>query len=173
MHTFAYYWLLPLLAAMVIYVYIILHDVSTFIRALFPAKRTSWLYNIYATLDRHLSIMSSVQKLANTIESGIRSLDTRTARERKQTKINIFKHSRVNRKPRNKVNLCRLACIVHVVVCATDVTTHPQTRKVIFDTDSIPIRVDNCAPLPFLPAVMAATSASRSSTQCLARREVW
>jgi hypothetical protein len=35
------------------------------------------------------------------------------------------------------IHLCHISCKAN--------PTHPQTRKVIFDTDSIPIRVDNCA----------------------------
>jgi hypothetical protein len=136
---------LPLLAATLFYIYIICHDTSSTIRVPTYTKRTSWITNTYRYIDSQLSIVSSVRKLTNTIESAILSLDTRTARHRRQTKINLIKRRRATHRPCKKINICRLACMVHVVACTSNLTASPQTRKVIFDTDLVPIRVDNCA----------------------------
>jgi hypothetical protein len=104
---------------------------------------------MYASIDRHLLITSTFNKavtyVVSTIQSGIESLNTRTARERKQTRINNIKRTQNTHRPSRKINLCRLACITSLHVYATDVTLAAQTRHVIFDTDSVPIRVDNCA----------------------------
>ena len=96
-------------------------------------------------MDFHLAITTLLNNFTNTIERAISSLHTRTARERKQTRNNLLSRSRAHHRPRKKINLCRLACIVHVTVCATQVAANPTTSRAVFDTDSIPIRVDNCA----------------------------
>ena len=93
----------------------------------------------------HLAITKLLNNFTNTIECTISSLHTRTACERKQTRNNLFIRSQAHHRPRKKINLCRLACIVHVTVCATHVAANSTTSRAIFDTDSIPIRVDNCA----------------------------
>jgi hypothetical protein len=89
--------------------------------------------------SQHLSIVPILKHFTRIIENRITNLDTRTARERKQTRINLTNCSWAHYRPCKKVNLCRLACMLHVVICATNLATAPQTHRVIFDTGSIPI----------------------------------
>ena len=85
-------------------------------------------------------------RFANGIGNSILSLDTRTARDRKYTRLKILNQARARHRPRKKVNLCRLACTTHLIIHAsTTQASNPQPRNVTFDTDSFPIRVDNCA----------------------------
>jgi hypothetical protein len=150
-------WPLPLLAATFIHIRLTIQDTSKTICVPSPRKHHPASSIIYAYLDRHLAITSShlaiistfkdaVRKVANKIESVITSLNTRTARDHRRTKIAMWKRNRAHHKPRKKINLCRLACILHVIVYATGVeASSPQSRKLAFDTDSVPIWVNNCA----------------------------
>ena len=87
-----------------------------------------------------------IRSLVTGIENSILRFNTRTARERRTTRLNILNHARARHKPRKKVNLCRLACISNLTINVSSTQTNKsQPCEVTFDTDSIPIRVDNCA----------------------------
>ena len=141
MHVSACLWLLPLLAT--INVFTRLYDVSSSRHVIPTPTPTPTPRRTSALMDCHLSITSILKHFANMIEYGITSLHSR---ECKQTWMNIIKHSRAHHRPCKKADLCQLAYRVHVlVVCATNVAANPQTSRGIFHSDSIPIRVDNCA----------------------------